>query len=130
MPNAKDTYITTLKKAHLEWGTHRYTGSRDLIYGEGYLQLPLKTARQFGIYSSNVAGSNNIFTCSSTDGFLKNVQLKAAGSTGENYQYAKQFHGNGDLKIIGRWYEHIGAKVGDRVKISWTTPTNMIIEKL
>ena len=37
MPNIGDNFITTLKKAHLEWGTYRHTLSRGLIYGEGYL---------------------------------------------------------------------------------------------
>ena len=37
MANRGDSYIITLKKSHLEWGTHRYTGTRDQIYGEGYI---------------------------------------------------------------------------------------------
>lgn len=39
MPNTGDQFVTTLKTAHLKWGSHRYTNSRDIIYGEGYLQI-------------------------------------------------------------------------------------------
>lgn len=42
MANIGDNFITTLKDAHLRWGTHRYTNSRTRIYGEGYLQVPKK----------------------------------------------------------------------------------------
>jgi hypothetical protein len=30
MPKNGDTFITTLKKAYLEWGTHRYTSSIEI----------------------------------------------------------------------------------------------------
>lgn len=33
MANAGDSYVVTLTRAPLEWGTHRYTGSRNRIYG-------------------------------------------------------------------------------------------------
>lgn len=44
MAKRGDSYIVTLEKAHLEWGTHRYTGSRGLVYGEGYIQIPANVA--------------------------------------------------------------------------------------
>ena len=41
MANAGDSYVVTLTRAPLEWGTHRYTGSRNRIYGEGYIVAQL-----------------------------------------------------------------------------------------
>jgi hypothetical protein len=35
MAKSGDYYVITLKKTHIEWGTHRYTGSRGDILGEG-----------------------------------------------------------------------------------------------
>ncbi len=40
MPSTGDSFITILKKVHLEWDTYRHKSSRDLIYGEEYLQIP------------------------------------------------------------------------------------------
>ena len=38
MANAGDTFTVELNQAQLEWGTFRFTGSRGLRYGEGYLK--------------------------------------------------------------------------------------------
>lgn len=35
MPKTGDTFTSTLKKAHLEWGSHRHTSTRGTVYGEG-----------------------------------------------------------------------------------------------
>ena len=40
MANAGDTFTVELNQAQLEWGTFRFTGSRGLRYGEGYLKIP------------------------------------------------------------------------------------------
>ena len=37
MPKAGDRFIVEIKPSHLGWGTHRYTDTRDPIYGEGYM---------------------------------------------------------------------------------------------
>ncbi|PEJ58837.1 hypothetical protein CN692_07625 [Bacillus sp. AFS002410] len=130
MPKTGDTFITTLKKAHLEWGNYRFTGTRDVIYGEGYLQIPRTDAKRIGIYNSNHSSSVNTFNCNSADGFLSGVTLKASGSMEAGDVYAKQFQGSGNLQIIGAWFSHISAKIGDRVKVTWTSPTEIKIEKL
>lgn len=39
MANAGDTFTVELNQAQLEWGTFRFTGSRGLRYGEGYLKI-------------------------------------------------------------------------------------------
>jgi hypothetical protein len=130
MPNINDTYIVILKRAHLEWGTHRYSLTRNRIYGEGYLQLPVQYARAFGIFNSNQAGANTVYTCDSVDGFLKNERLLASGSSQAGAIYSKQFQGHGNLRAIGQWYHHVHAQIGDRVQVTWTSPTHMLIERL
>jgi len=130
MPLAGDTFITTLQKAHLEWGSHRHTNSRGTVYGEGYLQIPKPIARQFGIYNSNQPVANIIYNCNSVDGFLRDETLKASGSSTAGDIYAKQFQGNGNLQLIGDWFNHMNAQIGDRVRITWTSPTDIEIERI
>lgn len=31
MPNTGDSFITTLKQAHLEWGSYRHTNSKGIV---------------------------------------------------------------------------------------------------
>ncbi len=132
MPKAGDQFTVELKPSHVDWGKHRYTDTRDLIDGEGYIPIPLAKAREIGIYNSNYPRTGlgyNLFNCTSADGYFKGV-LKAAGSKEAGDIYAKQFEGNGDLKALGRWFGKCGAKVGDHVKVLWTSPTSIIIELL
>lgn len=95
MAIAGDYYVITLKKSHIEWGTHRYTGSRGDILGEGYLPIPLSFAKKFGIVNSNgtLYGQDelgkNIFHCTSADGEFRGT-LKAQGSNTAGSIYAKQ----------------------------------------
>lgn len=133
MANRGDYYIVELERAHLEWGTHRYTDTRDIIYGEGYIQIPARKAYDFNIYNSNGTGGNdvwgeNLFRCTSRDGLFEGV-LRAQGNQSDD-RYAKQFSEDGNLKGIGRWYQRIGARVGDRIQVTWTSSTDIIIEKL
>ena len=104
MAKIGDSYIVTLEKAHLEWGTHRYTGSRSQIYGEGYLRIPRQVACEFSLYNSNFTGGAdvlgvNIFNCTSADGLFKD-QLKAQGNSRRGDVYAKQFSGNNSTKYM------------------------------
>jgi len=130
MPNTGDSFITILKKAHLEWGSFRHTNSRGIVYGEGYLQIPAKESRRLNINNSNLTGGNNIYNCSSQDGFLKNVQLKATGCNAAGNIFAKQFHGKGNLQLLGDWFGHVNANIGDSVEIKWISPTDIIIKKI
>ena len=130
MPIAGDSFITTLKRAHLEWGSHRHTNSRGIIYGEGYLQIPKKEAIRIDIFNNNRPGAIVQYNCNSADGYLQNVTLKASGCTSAGDVYAKQFHGSGNLQLLGDWFHHIGAQIGDRVKITWISQTDIEIEKI
>lgn len=129
MPNTGDSFITTLKKAHLEWGSHRHTSSRGIIYGEGYLQIPASIARNLNITNAN-STNNNIYTCNSSDGYLLNATLIAAGSSFAGSIHAKQFHGKGFLKLLGVWYYTINAQIGDKIQIDFISPTQILLTKL
>ena len=133
MANTGDTYTVKIIQAHLDWGRHRHTSSRGTVYGEGYIKIPANDARNFNILNSNgtinkqnVLGQN-IFNCSSTDGFLTECQLKASGSSQAGDIHAKQLQGNGNLKVIGDWYHHVGAQIGDHVKVEWLNATDIEI---
>lgn len=133
MANRGDYYTVVLKKAHLEWGTHRYTNSRGVVYGEGYIKIPSDVAYEYELLNVNGTGGTdefgkNLFYCVSDDGLYEGV-LRAQGNQ-DDRRYAKQFSEDGDLKGIGQWYAAIGAEVGDRIKVTWTSPTEITIKKI
>lgn len=130
MPEQHDEFIVTLGKTHLGWGTHRYTQTREVIYNEGYLPIPKKIAVALEIYMSNKKDANIIYTFSTNDGFYINEELKASGCSTKGDIYAKNLAGNGNLKLLGKWFTHIQAQVGDKIKISFTSPTTIILSKV
>ncbi len=130
MPKVGDSYIVTLLEAHLSWGIHRNTSTRNLIYGEGYIKIPANIAHQFEIYNSNNPRANTEYLCTSNDGFLSNAKVKASGSSQAGDPYAKQFQGSGDLQLIGGWYKHINAQVGDQIEIIWQSSTAFTVKKI
>ncbi|WP_321469630.1 hypothetical protein [Halarcobacter sp.] len=130
MPKKGDSVTTTLKDAHLKWGSHRYTNSRKTIYGEGYLQVPRKEAKNLNLHNSNKVNANNIYKVSTSDGYLKDVDFKAQGCMRKGDIYAKQLSASGDLKVLGDWYSHIGATKGDQIEIKWTSPTDILLTKI
>lgn len=134
MAQKGNSYTIVLKQPHLEWGVHRYTNSRGTVYGEGYIPIPAAYARAFNLLNQN--GTNysdvlgeNLFNCVSADGLLAGI-LRAQGNSGAGDIYAKQFSGDGDLKALGDWFYAVGANVGDRIEVRWTSPTDIVIEKL
>ena len=42
--------------------------------------------------------------------------------------YAKQFQDSGNLQLIRDWFNHVNVQVGDRVRVTWTSPTDIEIE--
>jgi hypothetical protein len=120
MPKTGDSFVVELKEAHLNWGTHRYTNSRDQIDGEGYIQIPANIAYSLGI------SNGSVYNCTSSDGQY-NHPLRASGNQSDP-RYAKQFQSDGNLKLLGGWLHQVcNAKVGDRVKVRWTSPNDIII---
>lgn len=129
MPDVGDSFITILKRAHLQWGFHRHTNSRGIRYGEGYLQIPAPIARRLNITNSN-SQNNNRYICNSDDGYLNNVTLKATGCSRAGDIHAKQFHGAGNLRLLGDWFSHINAQIDDRIQIDFISPSEMLLTKL
>ncbi|MBN2598117.1 MAG: hypothetical protein JXR82_15180 [Marinifilaceae bacterium] len=129
MANDGDSFITTLKKAHLEWGSHRYTSSRDIIYGEGYLQIPADIAYDLDITNNHSSLRSAEYDFSTDDGFIVNGKLLASGNQSEE-EFAKQFQGLGNLKLLGDWFNHINAQVGDQIQIDFKSATEILLTKL
>ena len=134
MANTGDSYVVTLSEAHLGWGTHRYTNTRPRIEGERYLPIPRRDAQRLNIVNSNATGGRdvfgqNLFHCTSADGFF-NAVFKAQGCVREGDIYAKQFSVNNDLQALNAWYDHINAHVGDCIRVTWTSPTDIVIERI
>lgn len=132
MAQAGNSYIITLKKAHLEWGTHRYTNSRGKVYGEGYIPIPIHVAKSYNLYNANGTNYNdiygqNLFKCTSADGLFTS-DLKSQGSRRSGDIYAKQFSGDGNLQALGYWFSQMGAQVGNRVKVTWRSFDSIEIE--
>lgn len=131
MAIAGNTYTVQLGPSHLGWGNHRHTNTRNIIYGEGYIPLPIPTARSFNIYNSNNTNTGwgyNLFHASSIDGFLNNVPLLAQGSETAGDIYAKQFSVQGDLRMIGTWYARLNATPNNSIQVIWTSPTDILLQ--
>ncbi len=123
MANTGDSYNITLKEAHLDWGRHRNTSTRDYIAGEAYLPIPRRYAMQYNIVNSNATNGidtlgQNLFRFRTSDNFLSG-NLKAQGNYEAGDVYAKQFSVQGNLKPLGTWYDHIGATPGTQIHVEW-----------
>lgn len=129
MPQAGDSFITTLKQPHLQWGEFRHTNSRGIRIGEGYLQIPSVHAYNFNITnkSSNIGSAEYDF--STSDEFITNSRLLASGNQYQS-EFAKQFHGLKNLELLGDWFAHIDAQIGDQIEIKFITPTEILLTKL
>ena len=133
MAHAGDTYTITLMESHLDWGSYRHTDSRGFVYGEGYIPIPADVAYEFHLLNRNGTKKKdiwglNLFNCISADGEFSGV-LRSQGNQSDP-NYGKQFAGDKNLKALGDWFYAIGASVGDEIKVTWTSDTDIIIEKL
>ncbi|KAF2339808.1 hypothetical protein [Flavobacterium tistrianum] len=130
MPHTGNQYIVPLKKTHLGWGTHRKTYSRARIGNEGYVPIPLKYAMSFNITNINNKRQSNIYKFSTSDGFFKDQELKASGFSKKGSIYAKNLHGNRNLKLLGAWFTHTQTKIGDLIKVEFVSPTEILLTKI
>ena len=129
MPKTGDLFITTLQKAHLEWWEHRHTNSRGIVIGEGYLQIPAEVAYEFEITNNLSAANQAEYDFSTSDDFIVNEKLLAAGNQ-HKPEYAKQFQGSGNLKLLGNWFNHIDAHIGNQIEIKFISPTEILLTSL
>ena len=131
MPHAGDSYDIELKEAHVRWGEHRHSLTRPRIKDEGYIPIPAHIARDLNIFNGNHPTVGiNLYTCSFKDGYSDEEHIKACGNSTKGDIYAKQFQGDGDLQVFGKWFKHVGAQVGDIVRITWATATHFEVEIL
>lgn len=129
MPVQGDTFTIELMKTHLEWGTYRNTDSRKKMTNESYIPIPSSVARSIGIYNSNYGeglGKNIFNVVNKSDEKL--FQIKSSGNSKAGDIYAKNFHGSGDLSLIHNWFISQNAKVGDTVKLTWVSNTDVYLE--
>lgn len=133
MANTGDYYDITLKEPHIDWGNYRNTNSRDMIEGECYIPIPADEAYRLKIYNQNGAGGSdvlgkNLFNWKSADGKFKG-KLKAQGNQNDK-NFAKQLSGDDNLKALNPWFRYINAQPGDTIRVTWESPTDIIIEKI
>ncbi len=100
MANAGDTFTVELNQAQLEWGTFRFTGSRGLRYGEGYLKIPKPVALNLQLFNGNHTSGydilgENIFHATSADGLFTGT-LRSEGCSNAGDPYAKHLQ---EIKI-------------------------------
>lgn len=130
MPKTGDYFVVSLKRTHLGWGTHRKTNSRPKINNEGYIPIPYKYAHAFQITNLHYTKRNNVYKFSTSDKFYVDEELKASGNNKKGDIYAKNLHGNGNLKLLGVWYKNIGIKIGDKIKVEFVSPTEILLTKI
>lgn len=129
MPKSGDSFTVQLKGTHVDWGEYRYTSTRDIIPGEGYIPIPRSYAETFHIYNTNRPGPLPLYDCSSIDGLYQGTLL-AQGSSEKGDIYAKQFAEYKNLKGLGGWFAAVKAKPGDLVKVTFTSSSSLTIELL
>lgn len=71
----------------------------------------------------------NVFNWMSKDGqFVGRIKAQGCHHAGEIY--AKQLSADNDLRAFGDWFVSVGASVGDQIRLTWISATDVIIEKI
>lgn len=130
MAKTGDSFEVTLKKTHVGWGTYRKTNSRNPRPNEGYLPIPSKIALSLNITNMHNKKQSNIYKVSTSDGFLTDEYLKASGNRKKGDMFAKNMHGNNNLQLLGTWYNHAGIQEGDKIRIEFTGPFEILLTKI
>ncbi len=103
------SYYIQIKEVHIKWGELRNTSTRTKRKEESYIAIPASYAYMYKILKGVV------YQCEWDNG--QKCELKAAGSQTKR-EYAKQFQGNGSLRIVYDWYMFHQAKAGDYVVVN------------
>jgi hypothetical protein len=127
MAMAGQSFTVEIKPSHLGWGTYRYTGTREPIYGEGYIKIPRKYAVSYDLFNDNHPIADPRYFCTALNGSFRGTLL-AQGCSEAGDVYAKQFAEEGNLKGIGDWYRSVGAQIGRYVKVTFTSSNSLTIE--
>ena len=130
MPQAGDSFVVKVLQVHLGWGAPpgRISRSRQTRTGEGYIKIPRKYAKAFNIFNSNYSASNHLYNVTCINGQQIKGKLLAQGCSNAGDIYAKQFSVQGNLREIGAWYKSVNAQVGGRVRVTFTSPTDLSIQ--
>lgn len=127
MPTKGDYYIVEVKPSHIDWGTYRNPTNRDPVKGESYVKIPSRYARNFDIKRGT------FYTAHFKNGH-PSMPIKASGNgpVDDDIQYAKQFEGigNGACKAFTPWYQACGVMVGDKIKVEFTSSTDITFSKI
>lgn len=125
MPNKNDFYEVEIRPSHLKWGEFRNHKNRVIVYGESYVKIPSEIAREFNI----IRGS--IFRAYFTNS-VESFEIKASGNgpIENDVQLAKQFEGvgSGACKAFTPWYKSNDAEVGDIVKVTFLSSSEILFE--
>ena len=93
------------------------------------MQIPSNDAYRLNITNDKNSLQSQEYTFSTFDGFITDGVLKASGNQNEE-EFAKQFHGSGNLQLLGDWYNHINAQIGDQIQIDFISPTEILLTKI
>ena len=126
MPKKGDTYIVEVKPSHIAWGVYRKTHTLDRIEGESYVKIPSKYAREYNIKRGDY------YTVHFENGTTMRIKASGNGPMEQGIQYAKQFEGIGigACKAFTPWYIQNDVVVGDRIKITFLSPEDFLLEKI
>lgn len=131
MPKKGDTFTVPIGNAQLDWGEYRNPTNRVPVSGESYFAIPKVYAKKYGLFNSKHSQTGlgfNEFYASTADGFIKNEILLAQGNSEAGDPYAKNFAFKGNLKRLGDWFAYCGATTSNQVKVTFTSPTSLILE--
>ena len=45
-------------------------------------------------------------------------------------EFAKQFHGSGNLQLLGDWFNHINAQIDDQIRVDFVSSTEILLTKI
>jgi len=132
MAKKGDSYIFIVKETYIDWGDNpRKTNTREKIPGEVYFPIPADKAREFNVYNKTKTGAIIEYNVSTSDGFEINGKVKATGvNSGGTGEYAKNLAGSGNLKLLAPWITNMKIKTGDKIKVEWTSPTDILLTKI
>lgn len=98
------------------------------------MKIPKPVALNLQLFNGNHTSGydilgENIFHATSADGLFTGT-LRSEGCSNAGDPYAKQFAGDKDLMALGYWYSQINAQIGDLIRVTFTSPADVVLEKL
>lgn len=137
MPSNGDYFTILLSEANANWGTHRSKDTRKPQQNEIYLPVPITDAKRLSLYNSNYINGKDEFGINlyyytayiNSKEHSKGI-LKFQGCSSKGDIYAKNLSGYRNLKMLSRWIQDGNIKVGDTIKILFTSDKSLTLNKL